>query len=743
MLKPLLAPRDCNYVFNRPEETGVSFADILAKHLPLKAVENSRPIPGTKEPGYSAVYRNSATDILKSKLMPHLDTYHAMWKNVVECFPKQPALAARPYDFKTGISEPRYVSESFEEVDLKCKQLGSGLLYLLHNNHFKNPDCEAHRKIDTHENDVAGHNLSNLSFILTIYLENRPDWVITDLACGSYSITNTVLYDTLGPLASAYILELTQSPVVVASYKNVKTVLELKKKNPEKLSALICVVSMDPLDSISADEGLALKKAADNVDIELYDLPQVYGVGALFPQTELPPKTDTVYTISFTSGTTGAAPKGVVLSQENAALGITFVMCMAPAVENDLEMAFLPLAHIFERQTLAFNLCRGGMSGFPQTNGSPLTLFEDLRILKPKHMANVPRVYTKLEATLKNATLNSNLALKRSLFAKIINEKTRLHSLSDGSTGSHWFYDKFFLNKVRQLTGFDNMIFCITGLAPISPQTQKFLKAALNIGFSQGYGLTELFAGMCFGTPFEKDPGSCGSPGICSDIRVRELPQLGYTVNDPSGAMGELEIRGYQTFQHYYKNEEETKKVLNDGWFATGDVARIHPENGRLYIIDRVKNFFKLAQGEYVTPEKVENAYLSANSLLTQCFVHGESVHDHLVAVIGVDPEKIVSFLLKQCKVPRRELTLEEDILKVVNEKKNRIELLKKLNLNVKGLAGFEKIHNLYIEFEPLRLEREVITATVKIRRPIAAKFFANQLRAMYDESKLLSSVKL
>lgn len=743
MTKPLLAPRDCDYVFNSPEETGVSFSEVLLKHLPLKDVDNARPIPGTKEQGYSAVYRNSATEILKSKLMPHLDTYYALWKNAVECFSQSPALASRPYDYKTGVSEPRYVSESFEEVDLKRKNLGSGLLYLLRNNRFKNPDCEAHRKIDSHFEDVTSHNQTNLSFVLTIYLENRADWVITDLASVSYSITNTVLYDTLGPSASEYILELTQSPVVVASYKNLRALLEMKKKNPVKLNTLICVVSMDPLDCISAEEGLALKETASKVGIELYDFPQVYGVGALFPHTEIPPKPETVYTISFTSGTTGSAPKGVVLTQENAALGITFVMCMAPPIENDLEMAFLPLAHIFERQTMAFNLSKGGMSGFPQMNGSPLTLFEDLRILKPKHMANVPRVYTKLEATLKNATLNSDLALKRSLFAKIINEKTRLQSLSDGSEGSHWFYDKFFLSKVRQLTGFDNMQFCITGLAPISPLTQKFLKAALNVGFCQGYGLTELFAGMCFGMPFERDPGSCGSPGICSDVRVRELPQLGYTLDDPRGAMGELEIRGYQNFHHYFKNEEETNKVLKDGWFATGDVARIHPETGRLYIIDRVKNFFKLAQGEYVTPEKVENAYLSANSLLTQCFVHGESIHDHLVAVIGVDPEKIVSFLAQECNVPRSELKLESDILKAVNEKKCRAILLRALNKNVKGLTGFETIRNLYIEFEPLRLEREVITPTVKIRRPIAAKYFASQIKDMYNESRLLSSVKL
>lgn len=743
MPSDVLAPRDSDYVFNSSEESGVSFEEIILNHLPLKDVQCSRLVEGSEEPSYSPVYRNSATNTIKTKLMPHLDTYYALWKNSVKNFSNQPALAARPYDYHTGKSEERYVSETFLEVDRKQKDLGAGILYLLRNNRFKQANCESHQKIESHFSEVKNHNEKNHSFILTIYLENRPEWVVTDLACGSYSITNTVLYDTLGPAASGYILNLTQSPVVVASYTNVKKLIELKKNDADKLLALICVVSMDPLDCMSATEAEELRHAAFAVDIELYDMKQVYGVGSLFATPEIPPSPNTVYTISFTSGTTGSAPKGVVLTQMNAALGIAFVICMAPPISGDLEMAFLPLAHIFERQALATTLTKGGMAGFPRLNGSPLTLFEDLRILKPKHMANVPRVYTKLESALKTATLGSDLVLKRSLFAKIIGDKIKLQSRFEGDPGKHWFYDKFFLSKVRGLTGFDNMQYCITGLAPISVDTQTFLKAALNIGFCQGYGLTELFAGMCFGAPFEVDPGNCGAPGVCCDIRVRELPELGYTLDNPSGPMGELEIRGSQIFDHYYKNPEETNKVLKDGWFATGDVARINPKNGRLYIIDRVKNFFKLAQGEYVTPEKIENTYLSGNSILTQCFVHGESINDYLVAVIGVDPDKIVQFLVKRCHAKRHDLDLPEKILEVANLKENRKRLLTALNRNIKGLAGFEFIQNLYIEFEPLRLEREVITPTVKIRRPIAAKYFASQIKAMYDENKIVSSSKL
>lgn len=730
-----------DYVFNVPKKGGPTYEDYVKKYLPLPNVGYATGLEGLEEPGCSKVFRNRATGQVKKMMMPGLDTYYAMWRNAALIWPHKPALASRPYDYKTKTLEPRYVSESFAEVDAKRRNFGSGVLHLLRNNPFKKADCEAHRKIDAHVADAGLYDKDNLSFVLTLFSENRPEWVIADLACVGHSITNTVLYDTLGPTASEYILGLTESPVVVCSYEHVREILAVKKRLPEKLAPLIAVVSMDPLNNVSDAEAADLVSSARQIGIELYDFDQVLGVGKIFPLADIPPKPTTAYTISFTSGTTGSAPKGVVLTQENAALGICFITCMVPPIEDDLEFVFLPLAHIFERQAIAFTLTTGGMAGFPQKNGTPLTLVEDLKILKPKHMANVPRVYTKFEAAIKHATINLDLAAKRAIFSKIVDTKSERQSGADGAMGGHWLYDRVLLPKIRQLLGFDRMVYCITGLAPIATLTIKFMKAALNIGFSQGYGLTELFAGFSFSLQYEAEPGSCGPPGICSDIRVRELPELGYTLDDPRGASGDLEIRGPQMFSHYYKNPEETAKVLKNGWFATGDVARICPKTGRLYIVDRVKNFFKLAQGEYVTPEKVENAYLSSNPLLTQCFVHGDSVRSHLVAVIGVDPQRIVNFLA-ECGVGQAELALEADILRAVNKLEHRSALLRHLNGNVTGLNGYERIQNIYVEFEPLRVERDVITPTVKIRRPIAARFFREQIDEMYGEPALLAKAK-
>lgn len=742
MTQPLIALADVDYVFNSPEQCGVSFSDMIEKHLPLENYANARALSGLAEPGYSSVYRSKAIKNLKKMIAPGLDTYYAIWENAVKNFGDRPALASRPYNYKTGVSEPRYTSITFKEADRKVQDFGAGLFHVLQHSPFKIPGCEPHEKIENHLRDYRSYTPENHSFIVTLYLGNREEWVIADLACSTYAISNTVLYDTLGANTSEYILLTTQSPVVITSYQHVEQVISLKENSPE-LAAIITIISMDPLDCESPEAGQSLVEMARAANIELFGMDQVIGIGKLFPMAPLPPTPESLYTISFTSGTTGASPKGVIMTHLNAALGICFVLCNAPSLPFDVEIVFLPLAHIYERQGLAHNLLKGGMCGFPQLNGTPLTLVEDLKLLKPKHMSNVPRVFTKLEAALKNATLKLDLAVKRALFAKVFDTKMKLQSVADGAKGEHWLYDHTIVPKLRKVLGFDEMLFCTTGLAPISPETVRFMKAALNIGFSQGYGLTETYAGFCFSQPFEKEPGSCGAPGVCCDIRVRELPELNYHIDDPRGPSGELLIRGHQVFPGYYKNKEETDKCLKDGWFATGDVARIDPANGRLFIIDRVKNFFKLAQGEYVTPEKVENVYLSSNPLLTQCFVHGDSLRHHLVAVVGVDPAGITNFLVHECNVSKADLHLEEAILQTVNKTENRIKLLKALNSRVSGLTGFELIHNLYVEFEPLRIERDVITPTVKIRRPIAAKFFAEQIKSMYEEPSLVSKTKM
>lgn len=738
------APDESPYIF---DTTGnESLTQMIENHLPFPDTLNSAsvPIPGTAVDGYSEVYRSKHfPNGLKNFLAPGLETIDKAFNNSAVSFADLNCFLYREYDYETKKSADKYVSLTYHEVNEMKKKLGSGLLYLLSLNQYKQLQrFESHRKIDTHIDQYKKYSDDNVSFILSIFAPNRYEWVLTDLMCASYSITNTALYDTLGADTSEFILSTTESPVVVTTQQHIATVIDLKRKNPEELGALILIILMDPL----TPKDYSLIEQARVLNIQLVDMSQVMKIGEIFPHRELPSNPDALYTISFTSGTTGAKPKGVSLTQRTAVAGSLFCLTQLPNEKRRKAFSFLPFAHIYERQSVLFHTTYGAEVGFPQIGGSPLTLIEDLKIYKPNVMANVPRVYTKIESAIKMGTIESDSTLKRAIFGHVFKTKDDLMHKYPGTTGDHLFYDNVIVPQLRKLIGFDNVEVLVSGSAPISPSSMSFLKSALNLGLAQGYGLTESFAGFCIDDPFNPDVGTCGPIGVTAEMRIRELPEMGYRLNDPNGPRGELLLRGPQIFLHYFKNDEETKKAFDaDGWFCTGDVAQITNNGGKIIIVDRVKNFFKLAQGEYVTPEKVENVYLSNNSILSQCFAHGDSLKSFLVGVIGVDRTMIVPYLTEKFKVNKSLLSSDEKILDFLNSVDFKKQFLTKLNASVSHkLSGFEKLHNIYIEFEPLLLERNLVTPTVKIKRPIAAKFFEKQIENLYlNEGSLINGAKL
>ncbi|ABN68147.2 Long-chain-fatty-acid--CoA ligase 2 (Long-chain acyl-CoA synthetase 2) (Fatty acid activator 2) [Scheffersomyces stipitis CBS 6054] len=725
--------------------------------LPISSISitNSVVVSGASADGnYSAVYRNSASpDKLISSIHPDLDTYHKLFNNAVARYGNRPCLGQRPFNYQTKQSASYYKNYTYNQVNQRKKNLGAGIIYSLQNNAFTNYNLESHRKIRDHLKNWLSYGVTtnatentneqiekSASFIVSIFSANRYEWILTDLACTAFSITNTALYDTLGPDVTKYILELTSSPIVVCSYDKISTILDLKEKYPIELESIISIVSMDPFSTINN----SLLAKASRLKVEISDLGQIEDVGASHPLDELPPSPDTLYTISFTSGTTGAKPKGAMLTQRNATCGMSFLSCAETHSRGrDRAFIFLPLTHIYERETSGFALVTGYYLGFPQlTIGhdkvDPFTnLIQDLRIFKPTYFSNVPRILTKMEALVKNL-INEMSAEDAAEVKKIIEFKQLEHKRYDGSEAKNALYDNFPAYKsLQEAMGMTKLKWMQTGSAPVSPTTITFLKAALNIGIRQLYGLTESFGGITSTPEYEAEPGSCGSISPTIEARLRNVSEMGYKINDNKG---EFVIRGHQIFKGYYYNKEETDKVFNsEGWFHTGDIARVD-KNGRFFIIDRVKNFFKLAQGEYISPEKIENRYLSSNPIISQLYVHGDSLQSFLVGVVGVDFEKGLKFLNDVCGYNRIDMSSEEMI-----ETINRVDIKKKfldiINENVKDkLSGYEKLHNIHIEINPLTVERNVVTPTLKIKRGFASQFFSDVFHRLYNlEQSLLS----
>ncbi|SCU79016.1 LAMI_0A06964g1_1 [Lachancea mirantina] len=703
----------------------------LTMHVPYRRYLKSQAvaIKGMEaKPGYSAVFRNSfSPDFLVSCVDSSLATGFDLFNLAVECYPDNDCLGERVLDEVTGEWSDHYVFESYRQIQARSRNLGSGIMTVV--------NLKRHATLNTG------------GFIVSLLSVNRKEWLIADLACQCYALTNTALYETLGAKTSEYILNFTESPVLVLSRSNLYKILSLLPSLPS-LNTLICMddISTQELHELN-NTLLPVKRNAKGENISVLTFKQVERIGAASNLALIPPRPSSVYTISFTSGTTGV-PKGVEVLHSHLAAGVTFALTSfrIPTYKKGKQlhdMCFLPLAHIFERMIASYGLSIGTGFGFLH-KADPAVLVEDLKVLKPDILCLVPRVMTKFEAGIKNslhAETMSNLA--KNVANNILEKKQErfsAHGGPDHSILNNVVFHKVLIDRIRENLGLENADFFVMGSAPISKDTLLFMKSALDMGMRQGYGLTETFAGVTLSEPHERDAGSCGGMGVTTECRLRSVPEMNYDAEHD--LKGELQLRGYQVFERYYKDKEQTKKAFDrEGWFCTGDIASIDTK-GRISIIDRVKNFFKLAQGEYIAPEKIENLYLSSCPYLTQIFVHGDSLKTFLVAVIGLDLDILGPVLHR--RIPALHGTHGVQLVHVLNSNKEfRKELIIIINRFAKNLQGFEKIHNIYIEIEPLKVADDTITPTLKVKRVNAFKRFRKSIDRMYEEGSLIKSEKL
>ncbi|KFY35892.1 hypothetical protein V494_05506 [Pseudogymnoascus sp. VKM F-4513 (FW-928)] len=221
-----------------------------------------------------------------------------------------------------------------------------------------------------------------------------------------------------------------------------------------------------------------------------------------------------------------------------------------------------------------------------------------------------------------------------------------------------------------------------------------------------------------------------------------------YLVTDKPNPRGELLIKTTCLFREYYRDSAETAKAMtSDGWFKTGDIAEID-SRGRIKIVDRVKNLLKLAQGEYVSPERLENVYLANMNLANIAFVHGDSTQAFLVSVFSVDPVAFAPWagaVLKKNIDPLDAAAVREACK---DEKVNKAFLaeLEKIGRKAKFNA-WERVRKVHLALEPFSIDNETLTPTLKMKRPKAVKMFREELDRMYaealEEEKLKSKPRL
>ncbi|XP_058240326.1 long-chain-fatty-acid--CoA ligase 1a isoform X1 [Hemibagrus wyckioides] len=576
---------------------------------------------------------------------------------------------------------------SYKEVADRAEMIGSALLH-------------------------RGHSKEGDKYI-GIFSQNRPEWTISELACYTYSLVAVPLYDTLGTEAISYIIDKAEiSTVICDVVQKVRTLLDCVSGREHSIKT---IVLMEEKDS-------ELTGQAEKEGIQIISLRELEALGKASHRRPMPPTPEDLALICFTSGTTGN-PKGAMLTHSNvisncaAFIRITQIHCMLN--HTDIHISYLPLAHMFERVVESVILVHGAKIGYFQ--GDIRTLMDDLKTLKPTVFPVVPRLLNRMFDKIFG---QANTPLRRWLLDFATRRKES--ELRSGIVRKDSMWDKLIFNKVQVSLG-GHVRLMITGAAPVSPTVLTFLRAALGCQFYEGYGQTECTAGCSMSMPGDWTAGHVGPPLPCNYVKLVDVAEMSYYA---ANGEGEVCVKGPNVFQGYLKDPEKTAEAIDsDGWLHTGDVGKWLP-NGTLKIIDRKKHIFKLAQGEYIAPEKIENIYVHSDPV-AQIFVHGDSLKACLVGIVVPDPDilpgwakkrGLVGSYLDLCKSKEVKNAILEDIVRLGKEG---------------GLKSFEQVRDITLTPEMFSVQNGLLTPTLKAKRTELKNHFKEEINRLYAKIKM------
>nr|XP_058157338.1 long-chain-fatty-acid--CoA ligase 1 isoform X7 [Dasypus novemcinctus] len=546
-----------------------------------------------------------------------------------------------------------------------------------------------------------------------IFSQNRPEWVIVEQGCFTYSMVVVPLYDTLGTDSIAYIINKAKLSLVFVD-KPDKAQLLLEGKEKKLTPSLKTVVLMDPY-------GIDLVERGKECGVEITSLKAIEDLGRVNRQKPKPPAPEDLAVICFTSGTTGN-PKGAMITHQNLICDCSaFVKVTENVISpcpDDILISFLPLAHMFERIVECVMLCHGAKIGFFQ--GDIRLLMDDLKVLQPTVFPVVPRLLNRMFDRIFG---QANTTLKRWLldFAS----KRKEAELRSGIIRNNSLWDKLIFHKIQSSLG-GKVRLMVTGAAPVSATVLTFLRAALGCQFYEGYGQTECTAGCCLSVPGDWTAGHVGAPMPCNLVKLVDVEEMNYLA---ARGEGEVCVKGPNVFKGYLNDPVKTAEVLDkDGWLHTGDVGKWLP-NGTLKIIDRKKHIFKLAQGEYIAPEKIENIYLRSEPV-AQVFVHGESLQAFLIAIVVPDVDTLSHWAQKRgFEGSFDELCRNKDLKKVILEDMVRIG-------KEAGLKSFEQVKGIALHPELFSVDNGLLTPTMKAKRPELRNYFRSYIDELYSTIK-------
>ena len=565
-----------------------------------------------------------------------------------------------------------------------------------------------------------------------LMIENGPDYVFYDQGIQQIGAINVSVYPTLSEHEVEYIInDSGMRALLVGNPFLYKKVLKIAA-NCKLLQYII--PAFEEFEKLPVPADLQLQIIGyEQVLSEGAAMTARYQENITLIRKSLQPE-DTS-SLVYTSGTTGT-PKGVMLSHKNFVENVKVCLDQIPVIDKtETFLSFLPLSHVFER-TATYHVCcaQGCKMAFAQ---SLELLAKNMGEIKPTVMNCVPRLLERIhDKAIKSGTAEEGLKSKIFIWALETGQSYRQKTEAGKSPGlmlsvKKRIAEKLVFSKIKEKTG-GHLKFMISGGAALPKNVGEFF-GNLGIKVLEGFGLTETSPVMSV-TEFDRQVyGTVGRviPGIeigIQDVETKEMINIQTHDSfdeDFECAEGEIIVRGHCVMQGYFNKPAETAEAIDRyGWFHTGDIGRFY--RGNLQITDRLKNMIVNAYGKNVYPTPVENIYLKSLKI-EQLFLVGDK-REYLTAIIIPNRES----LQEKFNLPDAFFTLpdlfitEPEIIDWIRQD------IRKLS---QELSKFERIKNFKIKRNPFSMDEGEITPTMKVKRKVVEKKYAETINEMYMAS--------
>ena len=552
--------------------------------------------------------------------------------------------------------------------------------------------------------ELFAGGLSSLGIVrgdrISIVSENRPEWVVADMAIVGLGAVNVPVYPTLTPPQLEYIFNDSKVCAVIVSNQYQLAKIQKIKGRVHTLKHVI----------LMTDQGLE--------DPAVLGFPRLYGLGAayerqhpgFFREASSTITAEDLLTIIYTSGTTGN-PKGVMLTHRNLVSNILASSSVIPFGPDDVFLSFLPLSHSFERMAGYYTaMSLGATIAYAE---SVETVRDNLLEVHPTIVTTVPRLFERIHSRILKQ-IGASPEPRQKIFhwavgvGRDYSRARRRGRITAGLRFKHALADRLVYSKLRERTG-GRIRFFVSGGAALPRELGEFFEA-VGIIIIEGYGLTETSPVLTANRLDDYRFGTVGKtiPGV--EIKIAED--------------GEILAKGPNIMRGYYNDTAATKEVIDrDGWLHTGDIGMFDSE-GHLMITDRKKHLFVSSGGKHIAPQPIESLFLQSR-FIDQFILIGDG-RMFCAALVVPEFEILKEFAAERAIAfsTETDLAANIDVRKLFQGEIDRLQ---------KGLPHYERVRRFELLPSPLTVENGEITPTLKVKRKVVEQKYSGLIERMYE----------